>query len=80
MTNDNTYMMITVTYSVELNERDVQRIREQLKINPSLRAFNTMRDYLKDRIEGLVVLELQKGYDENLDMRCEQKYIEFHSY
>ena len=77
MTN---YMMITVTYSVELDERDVQRIREQLKTNPSPRAPKTMSDYLKNRIQGLVVLELQKGYNENLDIRCEQKYIEFHSY
>ncbi len=80
MTNDNTYMMITVTYSVELNERDVQRIREQLKINPSLRAFKTVSAYLEDRVQGLVVLELQKGYGENLDIRCEQKDMEFHSY
>lgn len=73
-------MMITVTYSVELNEGDVERIKNQLNINPSLGAFKNMKQYLKDRIEGAVIFELQKDYDENLDMRCEQKYFQFHSY
>ena len=73
-------MMITVTYSVELNDRDVQRIKNQLTSNPSLRAFKNMKEYVNDRIEGAVMMELQKDYDENLDMRCEQKYFQFHSY
>jgi len=73
-------MLITVTYSVQLYEADVKRIKNQLNSNPSLAAFKNMKEYIKDRVEGAVILELQKDYDENLDIRCEPKYFQFHSY
>src|SRR3990172_10262272 len=69
----NHYMLITVTYSVQLYEADVKRIKNQLNSNPSLAAFKNMKEYIKDRVEGAVILELQKDYDENLDIRCEPK-------
>jgi len=73
-------MVLTVTYSIDLDDEDVENIRKQLNRKPSLTPYVTMKDYLKDRLQGIVVVELQNDHDENVGIKCKQRYIEMHSY
>jgi len=73
-------MVLTVTYSVELSKEDVEKIRKQLNTKPSLTPYLTMQGYLGDRLKGIVILELQQDYGENLSIKCKQRSFEIHIY
>jgi len=73
-----TVMEITVTYSIELNKEDIKRIEKRLNTSPSLTPFISMKDYLKERMKGAAILELDRDYEENLTIKCDQKYFQIH--
>lgn len=71
-------MEITVIYSVELNEEDVQKIEKLLNKSPSLTTYASMEDYLKDRLKGAVRAELRQDHEEKLSIKSSEKYFQLH--
>ena len=73
-------MIITIQYSIEMDDEDIKKIKNNLNRKPSLTPYHTVKDYLKDRMEGIAVTELQQEYDENIGIKCKQRYFEIHTY
>jgi len=73
-------MIITVTYSVDLDDEDIKKIKNQLNRKPSLTPFISVKDYLKDRLHGIVIMELQDEQEENVGIKCQERYFEIHIY
>lgn len=73
-------MILTVTYSVEIEDECIEKIKRQINLKPSLTPYLNIKDYLRDRLTGTVMQELQQEYDENIGIKCKQRYFELHLY
>jgi len=73
-------MIVTLTYSVELDDEDVEKIKKNLNRKPSLTPYVSIKDYLKDRLHGTVILELQDDHEENLGIKCHERYFQINTY
>ena len=73
-------MVLTVTYSIVMDDKDIEKIKGKLNQSPSLSPYKTLKDYLQDRLQGTVVVELEHNYDEDIGIKCKQRYFHIQVY